>query len=98
MLGIPANADFKQVQRAYNNKRRDAQGDEAALARVEAAYNAFFMGSLTSRVAGGTTKDVRFADRPKYFPWRPRCVRVGQESVCVGACGRAVENQESVGG
>lgn len=74
VLGIPKSSDFKAVTRAYNNLRREVKNDEAKLARVEAAYNQLFMGSLTSRVQGGgqVSKDVKYADRPKYFPWRPR--------------------------
>lgn len=51
MLGIPRDADFKKVQQAYNNKRRDAKGDEAKLADIESAYNQLFMSSLTARVS-----------------------------------------------
>lgn len=74
VLGIGRNADYKQLQRAYNNKRRDAKGNDEAMARIEAAYNSIFMSSLSSRVQGGmeVSKDVKFADKPKYFPWRPR--------------------------
>lgn len=49
-LGIPRDADFKKIQQAYNNKRRDAKNDESKLADIEAAYNQLFMTSLTARV------------------------------------------------
>jgi DNA polymerase delta subunit 1 len=76
-LGLPSGADYNAVQRAYRKRVAEAKaaGDEAAAAAAEAAHSTLMMSALTSRLAGGgagVDKEVRYADRARYFPWRPR--------------------------
>lgn len=74
VLGIPKNADYNTIQRAYRKKSVEAIADEAEKARIEAAHSSIMMSALTSRLQGNTSvdKNVLYADRARFFPWRPR--------------------------
>ena len=74
VLGIPKNADFNAIQRAYRKKIVEAVANEVEKARIEAAHSSIMMSALTSRLQGNTSvdKNVLYADRARFFPWRPR--------------------------
>lgn len=74
VLGVPRGADSNSVQRAYRKRLSEVKGNEAAKRRVEMAHSALMMSTLTSRLKGNISveKDVLYADRAKFFPWRPR--------------------------
>ena len=75
VLGLSPGADPDAVNRAYNRLKRERRGDDAAIARLEAAHGTLVMAQLTARVRGGAAAadpSVRFADRGTFFPWRPR--------------------------
>jgi len=74
VLGIPKNADYNAIQRAYKKKISDFRGNDAETSRVEAAHSSLMMNALTSRLQGNAEvdKSVLYADRARYFPWRPK--------------------------
>jgi DNA polymerase delta subunit 1 len=74
VLGVPPGADSTAVQRAYKKRLSEAKGNDAELQRIEAAHSSLMMSALTSRMQGkgAVDKDVLYADRARYFPWRPR--------------------------
>jgi len=74
VLGIPKNADYNAIQRAYKKKISDALGNEVEISRIEAAHSSLMMSALTSRLQGNAPvdKNILYADRARYFPWRPR--------------------------
>jgi DNA polymerase delta subunit 1 len=77
-LGLSANATSEMVQRSYRRALNDAKGDKSRVEKIEAAHTSIMMSGLTERMkgrtAGGTSvpKEVKYADRAVYFPWRPR--------------------------
>eukprot|EP00884_Botryococcus_braunii_P007548 jgi/Botrbrau1/16795/Bobra.150_2s0024.1 len=74
VLGLPTNATSEQLSRVYRNKLRDAKGNDSETARIENAHTAIMMQFFSRRSKGGESipKEVKFADRAVYFPWRPR--------------------------
>lgn len=77
VLGLQPGADSQAVQRQYNKLTREHKGNEAMLSSIEAAHTSIMMSQLTNRMQGGmkVDKEVAYADRAVYFPWRPRlCV------------------------
>jgi DNA polymerase delta subunit 1 len=83
VLGLQANADSEAVGRQYNKKKRELRGNQAALDRLESAHSRIMMRQLTARMQGGVKvdKDIRFADRPQYLPWRPRVFQAGKKFI-----------------
>ena len=51
------------------------------LQRIEAAHSSLMMSALSARMQGGVEvdKDVLYADRAKFFPWRPRLYFSGKK-------------------
>ena len=98
VLGIPRNADSTTVQRAYKKQMAELKGrrgaaDEAAAARLEAAHSALMMAALTSRLqggGGGVEKEVLYADRARYFPWRPRLWMAARDILLYSAIAQAL--------
>jgi len=77
VLGLKQGASYEQIQRAYNNLRREYQGNEEKLSQLESAHTSIMMSQLSMRLQGGAevAKEVKYADRAVFFPWRPRvCV------------------------
>jgi hypothetical protein len=74
VLGIPKNADYNAIQRAYKKKLSETLGNDAEKQRIEAAHSSLMMSALTSRLSGSAPvdKSVLYADRARFFPWRPR--------------------------
>lgn len=74
VLGIPKNADYNAIQRAYKKKISDFRGNDAETSRIEAAHSSLMMNALTSRLQGNAEvdKNILYADRARYFPWRPK--------------------------
>lgn len=74
VLGLSPGAGPDAVNRAYNRLKRERRGDDAFIARLEAAHGSLMMAQLTARVKGGFKADpsVAYADRGTFFPWRPR--------------------------
>ncbi|EFN52222.1 hypothetical protein CHLNCDRAFT_139072 [Chlorella variabilis] len=93
VLGIPSNADYNAIQRAYKKRVSEVKGrDEAALQQIEAAHSAIMMAQLTSRLKGNVSveKDVLYADRAKYFPWRPRLWMAAYDILLYSALAQAL--------
>mmetsp|Transcript_12476 Transcript_12476/g.35041 ORF Transcript_12476/g.35041 Transcript_12476/m.35041 type:complete len:267 (+) Transcript_12476:110-910(+) len=74
VMGLKPNATSEQIQRAYNTLTRENKGNDEALSKIEAAHSSIMMLQLTSRMKGSVQvdKDIRFADRAVFLPWRPR--------------------------
>lgn len=93
VLGVPRNADSISIQRAYRKKVAELKGrDDAAVQRIEAAHSAIMMSALTSRLKGGVSveKEVLYADRAKYFPWRPRLWMAAKDILLYSALAQAL--------
>jgi len=74
VLGVAPGSDTEAVSRAYKARLASATSDEDKQV-IEAAHTSILMSSLTARMKGGSgsiTKDIRYADRPPMFRWRPR--------------------------
>jgi DNA polymerase delta subunit 1 len=75
VLGLSPGANSEAVQRSYRRAINEARGDKARIEKIEAAHTSIMMSGLTARMKGGggeVAKEVRYADRAVYFPWRPR--------------------------
>ncbi|KAK9845608.1 hypothetical protein WJX84_010975 [Apatococcus fuscideae] len=76
VLGLSQGAPADAFDRAYKRKRAENKFNEKELERIEAAHSTLMMSALSARLKGGATSDVskqvKFADRPAFFPWRPR--------------------------
>ncbi|KAL3649692.1 hypothetical protein CASFOL_006095 [Castilleja foliolosa] len=80
VLGVNPLEGFDMVKVAYTKKRKDAErrGDEAALSRLENAYDKIMMSQLTKRKKGETfgsfrvSKDIKYADKQPIVSWGPR--------------------------
>ncbi|GMH38980.1 hypothetical protein BSKO_06878 [Bryopsis sp. KO-2023] len=76
VLGLPPSTSADNIQRVYKNKLRQAKiaGDDALVERIESAHSSLMMRQLTQRMQGGASvpKDIAFADKAVYLPWRPR--------------------------
>lgn len=143
MLGLPENADYNSIQRAYRKRLADVRGrDEKEQGRIEAAHSRIMMSALTSRLAvrpwawglllvlvlfarrmqnsidlrtlqpsryrardsaplpppapgqlqGNTAVDkgVLYADKARYFPWRPRVYRADNQLIMYAGAAQLV--------
>ncbi|KAJ6757392.1 hypothetical protein OIU74_026614 [Salix koriyanagi] len=80
VLGVNPIEGFDMVKAAYAKKRKEAQieGDEAAAAQLEKAYDKLMMAQLSNRKKGVTygsfkvSKDIKYADKQPIVPWGPR--------------------------
>lgn len=54
VLKLPQNPDSQAIQRQYNKLKRENQGNEAAIARIENAHSALMMRNLSARLKVGT--------------------------------------------
>ncbi|MQM10108.1 hypothetical protein Taro_042994 [Colocasia esculenta] len=80
VLGVNPIEGFDMMKAAYKRRRKDAEnrGDEAALARLERAYDKIMMSQLTNRKKGlsfgsfQVSKDIKYADKQPIVPWGPR--------------------------
>ncbi|KAL4854407.1 hypothetical protein ACK3TF_004916 [Chlorella vulgaris] len=93
VLGVPKGADTNAVQRAYKLRMSEVRGrDEAAQQQIEAAHSAIMMAALSSRLKGNVSveKDVLYADRAKYFPWRPRLWMAAKDILLYSALAQAL--------
>jgi len=75
VLGTTKKASSDALQKAYNNRLREAKeaGDDARVEQIENAHSAIMMAALSQRLKGaGVDRDVKFADKAVYLPWRPR--------------------------
>ncbi|KAI7841013.1 hypothetical protein COHA_005241 [Chlorella ohadii] len=93
VLGVPPNADSTTIQRAYKKKLSEVKGkDEAAQQRIEAAHSQLMMAGLSARLKGGVSveKDVLYADRARYFPWRPRLWMAAYDILMYSAVAQAL--------
>ncbi|CAL8466898.1 g6434 [Coccomyxa elongata] len=92
VFGLSRNANSDAVNRAYKRKLAENRGDEAALARIEEAHSAIMMSQLTARLQGGVAveKDIKYADRAVYFPWRPRLYKASKEVILYSGIAHAV--------
>lgn len=92
VLGLPNNADYNAIQRAYKKKLSESRGDDAAIARIEEAHSSLMMNALTSRLQGNAQvdKNVLYADRARYFPWRPKLWLAEQKVIMYSAIAQCV--------
>uniref|UniRef100_A0A7S0RGG1 J domain-containing protein n=1 Tax=Pyramimonas obovata TaxID=1411642 RepID=A0A7S0RGG1_9CHLO len=82
VLEVLPTTPSDRVMAAYNKLTRTAKadGDDAALAKYEAAYNSILMMDMKKRMSGQNlsqeTSDLKYADKrnliQEYAPWRPR--------------------------
>eukprot|EP01025_Chloroclados_australasicus_P028144 TRINITY_DN2794_c0_g2_i2.p1 TRINITY_DN2794_c0_g2~~TRINITY_DN2794_c0_g2_i2.p1 ORF type:complete len:280 (+),score=14.44 TRINITY_DN2794_c0_g2_i2:59-841(+) len=74
VLGVPDNVSSQRIQQVYQLKLKEAKekGDEELIQQIEAAHSQIFMQSLQQRIQGGTSKEIKYADKVQYLPWRPR--------------------------
>ena len=72
VLGLPTNADYNAIQRAYKKRMSEVKGrDEAEQARIEAAHSRLMLSALTSRLqvrrvgrgGGGAPSELRGGGR-----------------------------------
>jgi hypothetical protein len=92
VLGVPPDADSDTINRAYNRKKYDARGNDAAMARLEAAHSAVVMAALSARLAGGPSAvepSARWADAGELFPWRPRWAPADRQTLLLAAAAQA---------
>lgn len=89
VLGVSQYSGTDEFLKARNIKLRLAGTDEAQVARIEAAYDSIVMRSLMLRskgqVAGGLnmSKELRFADNQRLFPWAPVKAQSGQKDILI---------------
>ncbi|KAJ0967578.1 hypothetical protein J5N97_024495 [Dioscorea zingiberensis] len=80
VLGVNPIAGFDMMKTAYARRRKEAEGrgDEAAVAKLEKAYDKIMMSQLSNRKKGVTfgsfqvSKDIKYADKQPIVPWGPR--------------------------
>lgn len=93
VLGVNPLSGFDAVKVAHRKKTKeaDARGDEAALERLNKAYDSIMMRQLTMRKKGVTfgslkvSSDIKFADRQSAIPWKPRLAKVKDDDVKINA-------------
>ena len=68
------------------------RGNEEVQAAIEAAHSSLMMNALTSRLQGGAPvdKNVLYADRARYFPWRPKLWLAEQKVILYSAIAQCV--------
>ncbi|KAH8480994.1 hypothetical protein Peur_062216 [Populus x canadensis] len=89
VLGVNPIEGFDKVKAAYEKKRKEAekQGDEAAAAQLEKAYDKLMMAQLTNRKKGVTygsfkvAKDIKYADKQPVVPWGPRFAKSSENDM-----------------
>jgi hypothetical protein len=81
VLGVSALEKFEAVKGTYNRKRKDAEkrGDDAAVERLDKAYDKLMMMQLSNRKQGlafggqfAVSKEIRYADKRSWIPWGPK--------------------------
>lgn len=93
VLGVPRNADSEAIMRAYRKRMGEVKGkDEAAEQRIEAAHSKIVMAAFSARMQGNVSveKDILYADRPKFFPWRPRVWMAAYDILIYSAAAQAL--------
>ncbi|XP_011036294.1 PREDICTED: uncharacterized protein LOC105133861 [Populus euphratica] len=89
VLGVNPIEGFDKVKQAYKKKLKEAekQGDEAAAAQLEKAYDKLMMAQLTNRKKGVTygsfkvAKDIKYADKQPVVPWGPRFAKSSENGM-----------------
>lgn len=81
------NADSAAINKAYKKALADAKGDEERIRKIEEAHTSIFMSSFSAFKTGKVKIDrsVAKADRPVYFPWRPRFYKADQKLMIYAA-------------
>lgn len=89
---MPPNADYNAIQRAYKKRLSESRGDDAAIAMIEQAHSSLMMNALTSRLQGNAQvdKNVLYADRARYFPWRPKLWLAEQKVIMYSAIAQCI--------
>ena len=84
----PTLTRTQHIQRPCSENR----GNESAQAAIEAAHSSLMMNALTSRLSGGAPvdKNVLYADRARYFPWRPKIWLAEQKVIMYSAIAQGV--------
>ncbi|CAM6050669.1 unnamed protein product [Sphagnum compactum] len=89
VLGVSPLEKFDTIKATYRRKHKDAerQGNEAAMARFDQAYDRIMMTQLSNRKQGLTfgsfevSKEIKYADKRSWFPWGPKVAQLGQKEV-----------------
>ncbi|MCO5581167.1 hypothetical protein L7F22_035045 [Adiantum nelumboides] len=98
VLGVNPFESFDKVKAAYAKRQKDAEkrGDEAALSRVERAYDKIMMVQLANRKQGLTfgsfqvSKDIKYADKQPIVPWGPRYAPSSKRDILINLAISAV--------
>ncbi|KAL3140129.1 hypothetical protein ABBQ38_004406 [Trebouxia sp. C0009 RCD-2024] len=92
VLGLREGADSESVQRQYNKLKREKKGDESAISAIENAHSSLMMRNLTMRMQGGVSvaKDIKYADKAQYLPWRPRLYRADNKVLLYSGIAQAL--------
>eukprot|EP01023_Acetabularia_acetabulum_P063576 TRINITY_DN79_c0_g1_i1.p1 TRINITY_DN79_c0_g1~~TRINITY_DN79_c0_g1_i1.p1 ORF type:complete len:286 (+),score=26.65 TRINITY_DN79_c0_g1_i1:75-860(+) len=85
VLGVARNSSSQRINQIYQGKLKEARakGDEDQIRKIEDAHSQIFMSSLQARLSGGASKDVAYADKVVYFPWRPRVYRWSNKMIYI---------------
>eukprot|EP00250_Pteridium_aquilinum_P020935 c2498_g1_i1 orf=443-1288(-) len=98
VLGVNPFESFDKVKTAYAKRQKDAEkkGDEAALSRIEKAYDKIMMAQLANRRKGLTfgsfevSKDIKYADKQPIVPWGPRYAPSSKRDILINLAISAV--------
>jgi DNA polymerase delta subunit 1 len=94
-LGLPANANSEAIQRAYRlrmSELKKGSNNDAEIQRVEAAHGRLMLSAFSARLKGGVKvdKEVLYADRATFFPWRPRLYLAGTKIMLYSGVAQAL--------
>ena len=95
VLGLPANANSEAIQRAYRlrmSELKKGSNNDAEIQRVEAAHGRLMLSAFSARLKGGVKvdKEVLYADRATFFPWRPRLYLAGTKIMLYSGVAQAL--------
>ncbi|CAM6113011.1 unnamed protein product [Calypogeia fissa] len=97
VLGVTPFEKFDNIKAVYTRRHRDAEkrGDEAAMARLEGAYDQLLMAQLRNRKQGRTvgdfevSKEIKYADKRAWFPWGPKSAVSSRNDILINFAGSA---------
>lgn len=98
VLGVSPFERFDKVKAAYAKRQKDAEkrGDDAALSRIEKAYDKIMMAQLANRKQGLTfgsievSKDIKYADKQPLVRWGPRYAPSSKRDILINLAISAV--------
>lgn len=92
VLELTSGADSAAIQRQYNKLKREKRGNDDAIGKIEAAHSTLMMRNLSARMQGNVevAKEIKYADKEVYLPWRPRKHRAEKQLFLIVAAAQAV--------